>query len=368
MFVVTRCQASERWFDYVRVPDPVKKCETLQPRGSLCWICGTLTEAFPLFTVDDVKARLVHGVDMHFEAKWVLAKDRLLGKVPYTFKLQHVATTTMSGLKATWPYSFVENGVFLAANNGIEITAAGLALKPAHLIDPDGNKRHGALFRRGTLPDTLPQIDCELFTQTSTEHVEYSVHNRDSLHPKHGQYTYRWAVADEKNHRPLGLQLANSEAAPSYLEVAERALVLKADQERKEKERAAQLALADAAEAAAAQGDVEAYRMLERGAATVGVVGSNVSFSRLGRTAAESDEDVDAPTTAASSQLRGGGGGGGGGGAGSAKKRRAPTGSTAASTRGSVAGAPQKQAKKTSSKSMAEGKVHGCHDCRPVVE
>lgn len=284
-----------RWFQNKSTVHPKTLAPIKYALGSLCWQCGKLVEAFPLLTVQQIKEKLKDPSEIVFQVRWDSAKKRLeavtsdIGDDPFKIALHHHSVT---GLRIEWPRAFVDSSDFLT-HFGLECDDKALKLKVVEVNDPELVPHRGVLIMRDQIDPSLPHCRAVLYTDEKTNLIDFILDKGEALHSRHGLDMQKYQIGQDGRNRSEGLSLKNTLIVPHYQDLKKAAADIQSDRKLQEAERLKQLALADAAEAAAMRGDAAARRALEM-AAAVGTVESSSRLNR--RTEAECDNPAAPPT------------------------------------------------------------------------
>jgi hypothetical protein len=183
-----------KWFQYHVVFCAKANKQIEQPKGCLCFVCGTVLESWPLLTVTDAKER--KNTDLAFQFWWNVAQERLEQKTPLTFRMSTVSKSVNTGCRVEWKVAFVEKETF-NTYLGMASNTPGLKIKEKTVKDFENNTVAGVLVRLENLPPNVPHTIVSLFTEDVTTHHEFLLDKMEGLHELHGANLREWQIAQD---------------------------------------------------------------------------------------------------------------------------------------------------------------------------
>ena len=213
---------------------------------------------------------------MKFQVKWAMALKVHRSKVAMNFPVNTVCRAADIGIRAEWPYSFIESSAFLKVLKK-DWFAPGLKIKSIKIRSPDGVLIEGVLFQEGTIPDSVPQIRVVLYTDEKVARREFLLDQAEGLHDEHGRHIQTWRLKQDITASGEGRIMKHAEIAASWAEAERMVGALDTAAKLQKRQREKSLELIDAAEQAARRGDAASAAALARAAA----VTTTVSGSRL---------------------------------------------------------------------------------------
>jgi hypothetical protein len=229
--------AQARWFAIEKIFDPLTSKQFMSPKGALCWICGSLAESWPLLTTEEIKTKL--RSDFVFQFYWEQGQQRLAKNVGENtgFRMTTVSKHVVTGIRSSWPAFFISSPSFKEFFKAT-LGTKGLPLKVSTIRNPDGNDIAGVILRSiADLPLGCPCSRVELFSETSSTHIEYLLETPDALHPNHGANLRQWQEDDATAARAgNNLAICDIDVAPNVESVLATIEAYEKDLKQKEKE------------------------------------------------------------------------------------------------------------------------------------
>jgi hypothetical protein len=267
-----------KWFAYDVVVNPKTLTKINIPTGPTCDACGKTADAWPHLDLDSIKRDLQDETKMLFRVAWAGARLVAAGETQVECNNSTVERGWDIGLRAEWPYDFVDAETFKAKFMKPLLSKDLSSLPKISLLTPEFVLTTGVLVKKGTLPIDVPRITVFLFSLHSVIRRESLLDASGLLHADHARNVQAWRVGEDVRESGSGRSLQFAVAPRSWSELE--AFVKSIEKATKDSETAKQrtMALNDAAQAAALRGDITAASLL-----TLSTMHSTVSTSKLRR-------------------------------------------------------------------------------------
>jgi hypothetical protein len=255
-----------KWFAYDCKVNPVSFEEFLVAKGPLCSCCGKRAEAWPMLTTAEIKQKLDDPKEIAFQVVWQKADGIMKGTEDRYFHEHSVRDKFTIGIKAAWPFDFVDAVTFEKSAKK-DFFSPALKLCKVTIKNPEGVLVTGGLFQLGTVPESVPKVRVSLYTDEQVALDHFLVDKDTCLHTEHGKQVQTFKVNDLVEKGGEGRSLKHALVAPTWTSTLQLVDLIDKDIKAKEEERQRKLQAADAASEAAQRGDARAANAIARAAA-----------------------------------------------------------------------------------------------------
>ena len=211
--------------------------------GELCLQCGKITEGFPADSLEDLVKK--YRTDKTFKLLFETCRRVLVGEQLQDWRRSTVCTRIITAMLSKVVMYFVtEINLLKWFKTSCQIDLRNhLTVKWAMVVDPEGVKTNGVLFKIADIPDGLPYYTVEISAREETVIQENFMDPGEDLHEGQGQAAHAWLKDEELGRRAI--RLHGLPTTSTFGDFGDKVRAAQAALEAKETERLRTLELAD---------------------------------------------------------------------------------------------------------------------------